>query len=148
MLEENRRRGANERPLYVLYDQVYWMLTAGGAKHVDPISLRPDIAPYVVLVDAISKAFAATGLRVGWAVGPRDIIKPMNDVIGHVGAWAPRPEQVATARLLDDHAAVDSYIDNMRRETGLRLDAVYDELTAMQRDGLPTNACVRRGRFT
>jgi aspartate aminotransferase len=142
VLEENRRRGANERPLYVLYDQVYWMLTAGGREHVDPISLRPDIAPYVVLVDAISKAFAATGLRVGWAVGPRDIIKPMNDVIGHVGAWAPRPEQVATARLLDDHAAVDSYIDNMRRETGLRLDAVYDELTAMQRDGLPTE-CVR-----
>ncbi len=142
VLEENRRRSANERPLYLLYDQVYWMLTAGGAKHVDPVSLRPEIAPYVILVDAISKAFAATGLRVGWAVAPRDIIKTMNDVIGHVGAWAPRPEQVATGRLLNDHAAVDAYIDNMRRETAQRLDAVYDELTAMQRDGLPVE-CVR-----
>ena len=51
-------------------------------------------------VDAISKAFAATGLRVGWAVAPPDIIRPMNDIVGHVGAWAPRPEQVATAKLL------------------------------------------------
>ena len=142
VLEENRRRGANERPLYVLYDQVYWMLTAGGAKHVDPLSLRPEIAPYVVIVDAISKAFAATGLRVGWAVGPRDVIKPMNDIIGHVGAWAPRPEQVASAKLLDDHAAVDAYIDNMRHETGQRLDAVYDMLSELQRDGLPVE-CVR-----
>src|SRR6185437_6420860 len=49
------------------------------------------------------------GLRVGWAVGPRDVIKPMNEIIGHVGAWAPRPEQVASAKLLDDHAAVDAY---------------------------------------
>ncbi len=142
VLEENRRRGDRERPLYLLYDQVYWMLTAGGAQHVDPISLRPEIAPYVILIDAISKAFAATGLRVGWAVAPRDIIKSMNDIIGHVGAWAPRPEQVATAKLLTDRAAVDAYIDNMRRETGERLDAVYHVLTVLQQDGLPVE-CVR-----
>jgi aspartate aminotransferase len=142
VLEENARRGASERPLYMMYDQVYWMLTFGGATHVNPITLRPAIAPYVVIVDAISKAFAATGLRVGWAVAPPDIIKPMNAIIGHVGAWAPRAEQVATARLLNDHAAVDAFVDNMRKEVGMRLDAVHDGLTAMQRDGLPVE-CVR-----
>ena len=59
-----------------------------------------------------------------------------------MGAWAPRPEQVASAKLLSDHDAVDRYIDNMRHETGKRLDAVYDGLSAMQRDGLPVE-CVR-----
>ena len=103
VLEENSKRGPTERPLFVMYDQVYWMITAGGAKHVDPITLRPAIAPYVIFVDAISKAFAATGLRVGWAVAPSDVIRPMNDVVGHVGAWAPRAEQVATAKFLVDH---------------------------------------------
>jgi aspartate aminotransferase len=142
VLEENARRGPNERPLYIMYDQVYWMLTSGGAKHVDPVSLRPELMPYTVLVDAISKAFAATGLRVGWAVAPPEIIRPMNAILTHVGAWAPRPEQVASAKLLSDHAAVDRYIENMRHETGLRLDAVYDGLSAMQRDGLPVE-CVR-----
>jgi aspartate aminotransferase len=142
VLEENARRRAGERPLYVMYDQVYWMITAGGLTHVDPVTLRPAMGPYVVFVDAISKAFAATGLRVGWAVGPADVIKPMSDIVGHVGAWAPRPEQVATARLLADHAAVDRYIDNMRREAGARLDAVHDGLNAMQRDGFPVE-CIR-----
>lgn len=142
VLEENARRGSSERPLYLMYDQVYWMLTSGGAKHVDPVSLRPAMMPYVVYVDAISKAFAATGLRVGWAVAPPEIIRPMTAILTHVGAWAPRPEQVASAKLLSDHAAVDAYIANMRHETGLRLDAVYDGLAAMQRDGLPVE-CVR-----
>ncbi|MEP6495981.1 MAG: aminotransferase class I/II-fold pyridoxal phosphate-dependent enzyme [bacterium] len=142
VLEENARRGPGERPLFVMYDQVYWMITAGGAKHVDPISLRPAITPYVILVDAISKAFASTGLRVGWAIGPADIIKSMNDIIGHIGAWAPRPEQVATARLLDDQPSVDRYMVNMRREAAARLDTVYHGLSALQRAGLPVE-CIR-----
>jgi aspartate aminotransferase len=142
VLEDNARRRAGERPLYVMYDQVYWMITAGDVTHVDPVTLRPAIAPYVIFVDAISKAFAATGLRVGWAAGPADVIKPMADILTHVGAWAPRAEQVATARLLADHPAVDRYIDNMRREAGARLDAVHDGLIAMQRDGFPVD-CIR-----
>jgi len=145
VLEENARRGPAERPLFVMYDQVYWMITAGGATHVDPITLRPAIAPYVIIVDAISKAFAATGLRVGWAVAPADVIRPMNDVVGHVGAWAPRAEQVATAKLLVDHDTVDRFMDVLRREASLRLDAVYEGLTAMQRDGLPVEAIRPQG---
>jgi len=144
VLEENGRRAGKDRPLFVLYDQVYWMIT-NGVQHVDPVSLRPEIAPYVIYVDAISKAFASTGLRVGWAIGPVDVIRPMNDVIGHVGAWAPRPEQVASAKFLSDHAAVDRYIDNMRKEVTLRLDAVHDGLGALQRDGLPVESVRPQG---
>jgi aspartate aminotransferase len=142
VLEENARRGASERPLFVMYDQVYWMITADGVTHVDPISLRPEIAQYTVIVDAISKAFASTGLRVGWAAGPADIIKPMNAIVGHVGAWAPRPEQVATAKFLGNRRAVDRYIEQMRAEAHKRLDAVFEGVMAMQRDGLPVE-CIR-----
>jgi aspartate aminotransferase len=92
------------------------------------------------MVDAISKAFAATGLRVGWAVAPPDVIRPMNDVVGHVGAWAPRAEQVATARFLGNHQAVDDFMDTLRSEAALRMEAVYDGLTAMRRDGFPVEA--------
>lgn len=145
VLEENARRGSSERPLYVMYDQVYWMLTMGGAAHVTPVGLRPGIAPYTIEIDAISKAFASTGLRVGWAVGPADVIKPMGDVVGHVGAWAPRAEQVATARFLCAHDSVDRYLETMRREVAMRLDAVYDGLTSMKRDGLPVDCVKPRG---
>ncbi len=93
VLSENARRRADERPLYLLYDQIYWMLTFGGARHVDPVSLRPEMAAYTVFVDGISKAFAATGLRVGWGVGPSDVIRSMADLLTHIGAWAPRPSR-------------------------------------------------------
>ena len=66
----------------------------------------------------------------------------MNDVIGHVGAWAPRAEQVATARFLGNTAAVDAYLEVMHRDATRRLDAVYDGLTALRDDGLPVD-CVR-----
>jgi aspartate aminotransferase len=145
VLEENASRGPSERPLYVMYDQVYWMITMGDAKHVDPIVLRPAIAPYTVVVDAISKAFSATGLHTGWAAGPPDIIKAMNDVVGHMGGWAPRAEQVATGNFIKDHDAVDRFIAKLRPEVGLRLTAMYDGLTAMRRDGLPVDCVEPQG---
>jgi aspartate aminotransferase len=128
-----------------MYDQVYWMITAGTVEHVDPVSLRPEIAKYTVLVDAISKAFAATGLRVGWAIGPADVIRAMSDISGHVGAWAPRPEQVATATLLGDPTAVDEYMTGMRRDASARLRALADGLAAMRADGLPVDAIEPQG---
>lgn len=145
VLEENARRGPNERPLFVMYDQVYWLLTVGGAKHVDPVSLRPDMRPFTVYVDGISKCFASTGLRVGWAVAPAEIIKPMNDVIGHVGAWAPRAEQVATAQVLTNHDAVDRFMATMCHDVGIRLDAVYEGLTSLRADGLPVESVRPQG---
>lgn len=142
VLEENARRGAGERPLYLMYDQVYWMITAPGVDHVEPLGVRAEMAPYLVLVDAISKAFAATGLRVGWAVGPDDVIRAMAAIVDHVGSWAPRPEQVATARVLSDHDVVDAFMSDMRRAASARLQATYDGLTAMHAEGLPVD-CVR-----
>lgn len=142
VLEENARRGPGERPLYLFYDQVYWMLTTPGTEHPDPARLRPAILPYLVTIDAISKAFAATGLRVGWSIAPAEITKAMNNINGHIGAWAPRPEQLATARLLADHAAVDRYIAQMRHEATARLETIYNGIQAMRRDGLPVD-CLR-----
>lgn len=142
VLEENARRGSAERPLYLFYDQVYWMITTPGTTHSDPLVLRPAIEPYLVTVDAISKCFAATGLRVGWAIAPPEIVRALNNINGHVGAWAPRPEQVAAARLLGDHAAVERYIGTMRTEAANRLETVHRGLQMMRTDGLPVD-CLR-----
>jgi aspartate aminotransferase len=145
VLEENARRRAGERPLYVLYDQVYWMLTFGDTRHVDPVSLRPEMAPYTIYVDGVSKAFAATGVRVGWVVGPQDIIDSMNNFLGHVGTWAPRPEQVATAKLLDAPNEISAYGQEITAGVRQRLDALYDGIMAMRADGLPVDATAPMG---
>lgn len=137
VLEENARRGPGERPLYVMYDQVYWMLTFGGVKHVDPVSLRPAMRDYTIFIDGISKAFAATGMRVGWTVGPADVTKRMASILGHVGAWAPRAEQVATARLLAAHDAVRAYHQTMLGEVNARLQALHEGLERLRAQGFP-----------
>lgn len=126
-----------ERPLYLMYDHVYWMLCFGGTVHVTPPELVPEMARYTVFVDGISKAFAATGVRVGWAVGPTDVISRMSAILGHVGAWAPRAEQVAVAQLLDNPGAVREYQAGFKRGIQARLDRLHRGLQALQAAGLP-----------
>jgi aspartate aminotransferase len=135
VLEENARRGPGERPLYLLYDQVYWMLTFGATEHVDPVSLRPAMRDYTVFVDGISKAFAATGVRVGWIVAPADLTKRMASIVGHVGAWAPRAEQIATAKVLARRDVIEAYHREMKGEVYARLEALYDGLMALRGRG-------------
>jgi aspartate aminotransferase len=139
VLEENARRGEGERPLYLLYDQIYWTLTFGDARHWTPVELRPEMARYTVFIDGVSKAFAATGVRVGWAAGPPDVMERMAGLLGHVGAWAPRPEQVAVASLLDDDPAIDAYHATMKTGVEERLVALYQGLTALRALGLPVD---------
>src|SRR3954462_6734156 len=138
VVDENRRRNrTGQKPLYVLYDQVYWMLTFGSARHDTPVHAVPEMAPYTVFVDGISKSFAATGVRVGWGIGPRAVIAAMKDILGHVGAWAPRAEQVATAELLRDAPAVDAYLREHKGRLQARLDLLHAGFTRMAKAGLP-----------
>jgi aspartate aminotransferase len=132
---ERERRG--ERPLFLLYDHIYFMLCLGDTRHATPTGLIPEMARYTVYVDGISKAFAATGVRVGWAVGPVDVIERMSAIVGHVGAWAPRAEQIATAELLDDAAAVAAYLGPFRAGVQERLTRLHDGLEKLQQQGLP-----------
>ncbi len=145
VVEENARRGPDERPLYLMYDQIYWMLTYGAARHANPVTLVPEAAPWVIQIDGISKAFAATGLRVGWALGPADVIQSMSDFNGHTGAWAPRPEQVATAELLAAPAEIEAYHAVMKTSVQARLDALYRGIVAMRDAGLPVDAFAPAG---
>src|SRR5688572_6144381 len=144
VLEENERRQGVDRPLYLMYDQVYWMLTF-GVEHVHPVALRPEMARYTLYVDGISKSFAATGLRVGWGIGPATLIQQMSDLLTHVGAWAPRPEQVASAALLVNDGEIDSFHDKMRGEVLARLQAVHDGIDELKREGFPVDAAIPSG---
>jgi aspartate aminotransferase len=145
VLAENRRRAHHDRPLYLLYDQVYWTLTFGGAHHVDPVRLRPAMRAYTVYVDGISKAFAATGVRVGWAAGPPAVVRAMSDVLGHVGAWAPRAEQAATARFLADDQVVAAYQEALITGVRARLDALHAGFRALGAAGHPVDPVAPEG---
>jgi aspartate aminotransferase len=123
-----------------MYDQMYWQLTYGKIAHYDPVSLVPEIRDYTVYIDAISKCFAATGVRVGWALGPTSILAKMRAILTHVGAWAPMAEQKAVAGFLRNTDAINSYLANFRKELLERLRAIYEGLINLKREGFSVDA--------
>jgi aspartate aminotransferase len=145
VLEENARRGDTERPLYVMYDQVYWTITFGAVRHVHPVQVRPAMAPYTIYVDGASKSLAGTGIRVGWIVAPPDLTAPMSALVGHIGAWAPKAEQGAVATFIEDGAAFTAYRESLVAGVCSRLDAMYAAIVAMRGDGLPADAIAPEG---
>jgi len=143
--ENLRRAGTDQRPVMLLFDQVYWLLIADNCTHHHPVRLVPECAPYVINIDAASKSFAGTGLRVGWAVLPPTLQERMGAFMGHMGAWAPKPEQLGIAALLADPASMDAYMADMRSRIAARLDALYAGIMEMRSRGLPVDAIAPQG---
>ena len=137
VIEENKRRAGKSKPLYVLFDQMYWMLMADGIEHFNPLSIRPEMKPYTLFVDGISKSFAATGVRVGWGMGPAEVIGKMKSIIGHIGAWAPKAEQVATAHFLNDEVGVNTFLNELKLKINSRFDKLYKGIEALRAEGFP-----------
>jgi aspartate aminotransferase len=69
----------------------------------------------------------------------------MRDLIGHIGAWAPRPEQVATAKFLRNEVAVDAFRKTMNAAVDERLEALYAGFNAMKADGFPVECIQPQG---
>ncbi|MDX2049493.1 MAG: pyridoxal phosphate-dependent aminotransferase [Chitinophagaceae bacterium] len=140
VIEENKNRGDDEKKLYIMYDQIYRMLTFGKTQHYNPVSLRPELKPYTVFIDGISKAFAATGVRVGWSFGPKEVISKMKAILSHIGAWAPLPEQKATAKFLLQKGAIDQYLKVFKSEIELRLQKIFEGFMQLKQEGFPVDS--------
>ncbi|MDP1764553.1 MAG: pyridoxal phosphate-dependent aminotransferase [Sediminibacterium sp.] len=140
ILEENKQRAEGEKKLYLMFDQMYWTLTYGSTEHYNPISLRPEMRNYTVFVDGISKVFAATGVRVGWALGPETIISKMKAILSHLGAWAPMAEQKAVAKYLVQHDAITKYLSHFKSEIEERLRSIYAGFIQLKKKGFSVDA--------
>ncbi len=145
VLEENKRRGSDAKPLYLMYDQIYWALTYSDTEHYNPVGLRPEMRNYTVFVDGISKSLAATGVRVGWCMGPKPIIDKMKAILTHIGAWAPKAEQLATARYLSQLDKFDAFLNNQKDKLYARLDGLYRGLMSLKDEGLPVDVITPKG---
>ncbi len=140
VLEENKSRSEDEKKLYVMFDQMYWTLTYGDTVHYDPVSLHPEMKPYTIFVDGISKVFAATGVRVGWSLGPSGIIAKIKAILSHIGAWAPMAEQKATAKFLQQSTAIDNYLVHFKAELETRLRQIYEGIIQLKAEGHAVDA--------
>ncbi len=140
VVAENNRRSESQKKLYIMYDQMYWMLTFGDTTHENPVSLTPEVRPYTIFIDAVSKVFAATGVRVGWAFGPKQVLDKMKAILSHVGAWAPMAEQKAVAAFLPQTDAIAGYLNTFKQAVEERLTNIYKGLKQLKAEGFPVDA--------
>jgi aspartate aminotransferase len=145
VIAENKKREGIKKPLYVLYDQIYWMLRTDGIEHYNPVSLVPEMKKYTIFVDGISKSLAATGVRVGWSMGPTEVIGKMKSILGHVGAWAPKAEQVATAKFLNNEAALQLFLSELKQKIDIRFSGLFNGFKALKAKGFPVQIIAPEG---
>ena len=111
-------RLAVERGLWVVSDECYESLTFEG-RHVSVASLGPDIKARTIVVNTCSKAYAMTGWRIGYAAGPRELIRAMTDVQSQVTSNPASIAQWAAVEALsgpqDEVAKMAGEFDRRRR---------------------------------
>jgi aspartate aminotransferase len=116
------------RGVLIISDDIYRSLVYGDARYTSIASLSPEIASHTVLVDGVSKTYAMTGWRIGYAAGPAELIKAMSTIQGQSTSNPTHVAQVAALAALtgsqDCVARMREIFDGRRREMVSRLTAI------------------------
>jgi aspartate aminotransferase len=124
---EEVARIAVERGLWVVSDECYEALTYEG-RHVSIASISPEAKARTILVNTCSKAYAMTGWRIGYAAGPKPIIRAMTDIQSQVTSNPASIAQWAAVEALtgpqDEIAKMVGEFDHRRRAIIAALNAI------------------------
>ena len=132
-------RLAVERDLWVVSDECYEALTFEG-RHASIAALGPEVKARTIVVNTCSKAYAMTGWRIGYAAGPRALIRAMTDVQSQVTS---NPSSIAQWAAVEALTGPQDEVAKMAGEFDRRRRLIIDGLNA-----LPGVRCVMpRGAF-
>ena len=102
---------AREKDLWIIFDEIYERLVYASAKHVNILNVAPDLRDKVILINGASKAYAMTGWRIGYALGPKPLIAKMNTLQTHLTSNASSIAQWAAWGAVKD---ADPDVEKMR----------------------------------
>jgi len=121
-------RWALERDIWVITDEIYEHLVYGTARHVSMPAVVPELAERCVVVNGVAKTYAMTGWRVGWMVGPTDVIAAATNLQSHatsnVDNIAQRAALAAVSGDLSAVADMRAAFDRRRMSMVGLLDAI------------------------
>ncbi len=101
-------RWALEHGIWVITDEIYEHLTYGDTKFTSLPVAVPELADHAVVLNGVAKTYAMTGWRVGWMIGPKDVIKAATNLQSHQTSNVNNVAQrAAIAALTGDLSAVD-----------------------------------------
>ena len=110
--------------IWVVADEIYEHLVYGDAKHVSMPVAVPELADTCVVINGVAKTYAMTGWRVGWLVGPTDVVKAATNLQSHATSNVSNVSQVAAlAAVTGDLTAVAAMraAFDRRRKTMVRM---------------------------
>jgi aspartate aminotransferase len=121
-------RWAAEKGIWVICDEIYEHLVYGDAKHVSMPVVAPEIADRCIVVNGVAKTYAMTGWRVGWMIGPKDVIKAATNLQSHLTSnvcnVAQQAALTAVTGSLDAVADMRTAFDRRRQLMVGLLDAI------------------------
>lgn len=109
----------------LMTDEIYERITYDGVRNITPVALEPALKDRCLIVNGMSKAYAMTGWRLGYAAGPRELIRAIVKLIGQSTTCAAAFTQVAAREaLLGDQAIVQEMVNTYASRRRLVLDAL------------------------
>ena len=122
---------AVECGFYIISDEIYEKLIYDDMQHYSPASFGEEVKAQTIVVNGVSKSYAMTGWRIGYAAGPKKIIKAMTSFQSHASSNANSIAQYAAATAL---SCGDKYIKSMITEYDVRRRLMHRMLNEI--DGL------------
>ncbi len=125
--------------IYIISDEIYEKLTYDGVKHVSIASLDASIKKRTIVINGLSKSYAMTGWRIGFAAGPKEIIKVMTDIQSQSTS---NPTSISQKAAIEALRGPQDFIKTMLDEFDKRRKFLVSELNSI--DGItcinPTGA--------
>ena len=131
---------AVEDNFYIISDEIYEKLVYDGEANCCTASISPEIKEKTITINGVSKSYAMTGWRIGYAVGPTHVIKAMSDYQGHTTTSPNSPAQYASIEAL---SSCDKFVEEMRKEFDKRRKFIAERLNKI--DGI--NCVMPKGAF-
>ncbi len=126
---------ALEHGIWVITDEIYEHLLYDGAEPAHIVALVPELADTTIVLNGVAKTYAMTGWRVGWMIGPSDVIKAATNFQSHLTSNVANVSQrAALAAVGGDLSAVG----RMREAFDRRRKVMVEMLSAIEGLAVPT----------
>jgi len=121
-------RWAAAKGIWVVLDEIYEHLVYGDATHVSMPVVCPEIADRCVIINGVAKTYAMTGWRVGWMIGPQDVITAATNLQSHLSSNVANVSQRAALQAVS--GPLDA-VEMMREAFDRRRGKMVEMLSAI-----------------
>jgi aspartate/methionine/tyrosine aminotransferase len=131
-------RWALDAGIWVVTDEIYEKLVYDDAVFTSIVAAEPGLAERAIILNGVSKTFAMTGWRVGWLVGPADVVKAATSLQSHLSSNVANVAQRAALAGLEAEEGDQAEVEAMREVFDRRRRAIVSALRGIEGVTLPT----------